>query len=385
MTKLEIPDKKKNKEDKKKKKDKKDKKGKSDQFEKSFKKPKEEKVKRKIDPASLIPSGSTTFNLECSDHIEGAFQLGKFTNMIGDSSSGKSLFCWTSLAECSHDVRFDNYDLIMADCEQAGEFDIPFLFGKKTAARVKNLEDDAPDTVEQFIDQIGDLIEKGKPFIYILDSLDSVTSEAEMLLEATNRKKRKKQQKAEGSYNLEKQKAMSKFFRTTKKALRKMKSAIIIISQTRDNIGFGGFLNPKSRSGGKALKFYSTHEVWGSVGKKKKKNGRTILTETAWKITKNKVTGRHGIAYFNIVQDYGIDDIGSCVDFLIEEGEWKSSSETSINTKGFAGFEKNASRKELLSKIGKDKSLYQKLKQLCQETYDKVLAGLDHGREMRYE
>ena len=45
----------------------------------------------KVDVSRLVPTGSTTFNLECSGHIEGAFLIGKMINLIGDSHAGKCI------------------------------------------------------------------------------------------------------------------------------------------------------------------------------------------------------------------------------------------------------------------------------------------------------
>lgn len=354
------------------------------EYEKDVSKEPKKRKRKPVSSDSLIPSGCTVFNLKCSDRIEGAFQLGKYHNVIGDSSSGKTILCLHLLAECANDKRFDEYRLIKSDCEQADEFDIKFMFGKKTAKRIEHWEDQAPETVEEFSDQINKLLEEEKPFIYILDSLDSLTSKAEVEKEEKNRKKREKGTKEEGSYDTDKQKYMSKFFRTTRKKLNKHNSAVIIISQTRDNIGFGAFLNPKSRSGGRALKFYSCIEVWGSVGKKEKEGQYTTLTETAWKITKNKTTGRHATCYFNIIQDYGIDDIGACIRFLIEEGSWSASSKASINVKNFANIEKNISYKELVKKIEKD-NLEDDLRNLCQIEYNKILEKIAPERKQRYE
>ena len=65
-----------------------------------------------IDPNDLVPTGSTTFNLECSGHVEGAFKIGKMVNVIGDSHAGKTLFALSVLAECTKLKRFDNLDIL---------------------------------------------------------------------------------------------------------------------------------------------------------------------------------------------------------------------------------------------------------------------------------
>lgn len=342
------------------------------------------KVKRKIiNPDLLIPSGSTIFNLTCSDRIEGAFQLGKYSNLIGDSESGKSFLAWTMLAECVYDSRFDNYKLVYRDNENAGEFDIPFLFGQETFERVENDEESVPETVEQMADEINNLLDAKVPFIYICDSLDSLTSEAEIDGENENRKKREKGLKADGSYGMDKQKFLSKFFRTNKKKLKQANSAVIIVSQTRDNIGFGAMFSPKVRSGGKALKFYCTHEAWVSCMKQEKTGKRRVSTNICIKLTKNKLTGRKGEALYTNIQDYGIDDISSCIDFMLSEGSW-TGTKVSINTHGFAGLDSGIKYKELVDKI-ESESLHDELKQVVQIAYNEILANLMPERKRKYE
>lgn len=376
-----------------KKKSKKSKKSDTQEFQKQNKKP--PKIKRKvIDPNLLIPSGSTIFNLSCSDRIEGAYQLGKYSNLIGDSESGKSFLAWTMLAECANDSRFDKYKLIYRDNENAGEFDIPFLFGEIANERIENDEDSVPETVEQMADEINDLLDAKVPFIYIADSLDSLTSDAEIEGENENRKKRAKGQKADGSYGMDKQKFLSKFFRTNKKKLKKANSAVIIISQTRDNIGFGAMFAPKTRSGGKALKFYCTHETWVSSVRQDKGGGkRRIATDICIKITKNKLTGRKGEALYTNIQDYGIDDIGSCIDFMLSEGSW-TGNKVRMNVDGFLDIPKvvtvkgkktgGIKYKELIKKIEKE-NLHDELKQAVQIAYNEILANLMPDRKRKYE
>ena len=78
--------------------------------------------------------------------------------------------------------------------------------------------------------------------------------------------------KVPGSYGDGKAKKNSAGIRKLLSDLGKSDSILIIINQTRDNIGFG--FDKKTRSGGKALRFYATTEIWSSVVGKLKKNVR---------------------------------------------------------------------------------------------------------------
>lgn len=340
----------------------------------------------KVDPDRLIPTGSTTFNLECSGRIEGAFAMGKIVNLIGDSHAGKTLFGFTVFAECSLEDRFENYRFIYDDVEAANEFDIPYLFGDKVDDRIE--QKIRSKTIEDFNDNIARALEDDQPFIYVLDSFDALTSEAAIEKDAENRKAREKGNQIKGSYGDGKAKIASAFFAQRTQDLADKASVLIIISQTRDNIGFGSMFTPKTRSGGKALKFYSFHEIWLACQKKEKTGKRTVVTNVQAKITKNKLTGRHGEAYFPILFDYGVDNISSCINFLLDEGDW-TGSKTALNTKGLVpvkvvkGKNKHRSRKEVIEYI-EDNNLEDELFQLCQETYDDIMEGLKPKRKRKY-
>lgn len=324
-----------------------------------------------VDTNLLVPTSCVPFNLECSGEVEGAFLLGKIVNLIGDSHAGKTLFALSVFAECSMDKRFDDYRFIYDDVEAACEFNIQRLFGKKCKERLDTSI--RSRTIEQFNDNVAGALDDDQPFIYVLDSFDGLTSESAIELDAENRKKRAKGADTKGSFGDGKAKYASSFFSLRTQELSDKKSVVIIISQTRDNIGFGAMFNPKTRSGGKALKFYSFHEIWLSMEKKEKKGDRTYITNVQARITKNKVTGRHGVAHFPILFDYGVDNITSCIYFLLKEKYWTKDGKF-ISTKGFHPNPK-ISYNDLVAWIEKNDKEHA-LALECKAAYDKVIADM---------
>ena len=77
-----------------------------------------ERRRKAIDVSELIPSPSIPFNLECSGHIEGAFQKGKIINLIGDSHAGKTLFALSIFAVCSQRKEFDSEMLVTIELKE---------------------------------------------------------------------------------------------------------------------------------------------------------------------------------------------------------------------------------------------------------------------------
>lgn len=354
----------------------------TEQYEKSGVVFVEDKKRKEISPDILIPSGSTLLNLECSGRVEGAFALGHFANLIGDSHSGKSLLALTMLAECAVLPQFDEYRLIYDDVEAANEFDLEYLFGQWLLDRLelKDKPGERSRFFEDFDDNINTALRGDTSFIYVLDSFDSLTTQYAVEKADKNRRARERDTKQSGSYGDGKAKLASEFFSRTIQPLRDKKSFILIISQTRDNIGFGSMFTPKTRSGGKALKFYSSHEIWLACKGKEKKKGRTVVTDVQAKITKNKLTGHHGEAYFSILFDYGIDDITSCIQFLRDHKYW-TGSKKKLNTRGF--IDEETTQAELI-KLIEEEGLEDKLKKECQHVYNKIIDGLRPKRKSKY-
>lgn len=233
----------------------------------------ERKIKKEPTKVTLIPSGSTLLNLALSGRTSGGFATRKVANIIGDSHSGKTLLALTMLAEICTRPEFDKHKLIYDDAEAALEFDIEKLFGKMLYERL--IVKKASNTVEEFQYKILTQLNKGKPIIYILDSLDAVDSEDDIKKTDEEMRAREKGLKAKGSYGMSKPKKMSEMFRKLVRKLKETNSFLVIISQTRDNINPMSF-TPKTRSGGRALEFYSSFIIWLGVAKKHKKHDRMV-------------------------------------------------------------------------------------------------------------
>ena len=298
------------------------------------------RVKESIETEYLIPTSSTLLNCACSDNPLGGYGLGKLVNLIGDSSSGKSLLALSCFAEMSMFTRFDDYDFYYDDVEAALEFNMDYLFGHRISDRIDMSI--VSDTIQDFYGNIVAAIQNGKPFIYILDSLDALTSIEErkrakqMAKESGKLKMVEKDEdegkkKPKGSYKMEKAKMLTEVLRVICRDIKDMEALVIIISQTRDNVGFG--FTDKTRSGGRALKFYSTHELWLSILKSIPKLKRIIGVNTKAKVAKNKLTGKVRNCTFPIFYDYGVDDLTANVDFLLENGIWKMGTVKRVNPK----------------------------------------------------
>jgi len=361
--------------------------------------PKKEEEPDRKDPNNFIPTGSTMLNLSISDMINGGWQLGKIFNLIGDSSTGKTLLALVTLAEMCQYERFDDYRLIFDDVEYGCGFDIskvsPRLstrieppkwteVSKQEKKRGVVPEPIYSDTIQDFHDNVLDIIDEGRPFAYIADSFDALDAEEDIKKLNAARAARKKGIKTKGSYGIAKARIASHFLRSIKAKVAATNSIVIIISQTRDNIDPMSFVE-KTRSGGRALKFFSWIEMWlafmSAITSKKIQIGGNSLI----KVTKNRTTGKKRTVPLAIYDEFGVDDIGPNLDFLSTmHDDWEKIKETGsiIPPKNFLKGEK-MSRARMIRTV-ESKDLEEELRLRCQELWDHIERGLLQNRKRRY-
>jgi len=321
----------------------------------------------------LIPTGSTLLNLALSDSKEGGFSPATVVNLVGDSSAGKTFLLWTLFAEAVRHPILKNYRLIYDEPETAFFMKAEKLFGIRPG-RVEMDEANRSETIQHWYRRIVKTIEDNQPFIYGLDSFDSLSSEEEVDLEA----KLLKSGEDGGSYQMQKPKLAGRILRRVTSRIEKTNSLVIVVSQTRDNIGVT-FGEKKTRSGGNALRFYATHEVWLSVVNHEKRKDREVGVNVRAKVKKNKLTGKLRIVEFPIYFDYGVDDIGSCIDFLLAEGVWTRSG-NKINTNGVF----IDTRRDLLISHIEESFSENKLQALVEDTWRSIEASIQSGRKPKY-
>ena len=344
-----------------------------------------------------IDTGSTLLNLALSDNVRGGFLVGRVHNLIGDSSSGKTFVALTSMACAANNPAFKKMELIFDDAESADSFDKDRLFGESTSKKIKQpyryqvksksskkktKVHGSSETLEDFELNAFACVEQGSCY-YVLDSFDAISDESEKKVAKERREAIEKGKEAKGTYGMSKQKGVSSFLRRVVSVLKKTKSTFLIISQTRANISPMAFA-PKTRSGGKALKFYSTTEIWMAEAGKitKTVGGKTVAIgiRTKVKITKNKVTGKYREVSFPIYYSYGIDDIGSCIDYLVGMKKLKKSGNSILVPKW-----KFKGTKDSLIKHIETNDKYEALRDMVQKAWDEFEDKVNVKRKPRFQ
>lgn len=362
-------------------------------------------IKSVIPVEDFLSSGSTMLNLAVSNRIDCCFAKGKYHFIVGDSKSGKTFLSMTCLAEASKNKRFDKYRFIFDNVEEGADMDIAAFFGQDVAKRLEPPRGTKKDPVhsskiEEFYYNLDAAFDDGRPFIYILDSMDGLSSKAEEEKHKEQKDAFFKGKDVAGSYGDGKAKVNSQKLRRARAKLKKTGSILIIISQTRDNIGFGAVYNPKTRSGGNVLRFYATTEWWsscrGEIRKRVKGKDREVGVNIHIDLKKNRITGKEPAIDIPIYHDYGFDDVGSMINYLVEEKHWgtvkkeKVKGEEKKEGKGGAGktivcpeWDCTLKYEDLITKI-ETEELEVELKMIVKKVWEEILQACETGRPRRY-
>lgn len=351
-------------------------------------------TQKKTESTPVLSSGSTLLNLACSDRPDGAFLPGHYYYLVGDSMSGKTWLSLSCMAEACRNPAFKDYRLIYDDVEGGVQMDLAHYFGKDLVQRLEPPKVDKQgsiysDTIENFYFFLSDAIKEGRPFIYILDSQDALSSYQSESKFEQHRKEALHQEGLSGSYGDGKAKYHSEHLRVVLQGIRRLGSILIVIGQTRDNLGFG--FETKTRSGGRALRFYAHLEIWTSLAGKIKKTvrgkERTVGIRCLGEVKKNRFTGKTGkdrSVEFPIYYGLGIDDVGACVDYLISEKHWTKKTDSDkgkvLDARELL-FE--GSRAAIIQHI-EEEGLEQKLREIVASVWHEIEQECLPHRKLRY-
>jgi recombination protein RecA len=259
----------------------------------------------------FIPSGCAVL-----DGVLGfGWPLGRIVNIVGDRSSGKTLLAieaCANFAMCSPKGK-----IWYREAEAA--FDLPYANRLGLPEERVNFGPKGVDTIWDTIEDIFEDLDRklswledhpGVPALYIIDSLDALTSRAEIARKVD-----------QGSYGDGKAKKLSELFRRLVRRIKRVNLCLIVISQVRDKIG-AMFGDKHTRSGGRALDFYASIIIWlhhiktlrMKVSGMRVSKGVRILAKTK----KNKISEPFRECQFDIRFGYGVDDLPAALDWLYD-------------------------------------------------------------------
>lgn len=296
--------------------------------------------------SDYVSSGSTLINLAAAGVPWGWMGKGHYYWLSGISGSGKTWLNLTTFAEAANNPDWDDYDLIFDNPEDGALMDFGHFFGSKMEQRIafpKGIEDGRAThsiTIEDFYTSIISRLRavqagKARKFVWFLDSMDALTSKYEVKKIDEKIREADGGSQAKGDYGDGKAAMNSRYIRHVVHMLSKTGCVLIVVSQSRDNID-GGMFEPKNiTAGGRALKYYATWQMFAAKGKKIEKTVQGAKYQTGMhcrvNIQKNRLTGKEWTVEVPIYHSYGLDEVGSCVQWLLDVKHWKGGGQSKIN------------------------------------------------------
>ena len=260
---------------------------------------------------------------------------GAILNIAGDKSSGKSFIKNEILAANYHKNNGDpkKFAWFSDDCESGDTFNTGFLYnvdlrpmdaegklpiGKKRVYDSTTVEEmDAH--VSLFLEHL-DSLQDDAVGIYAIDSLDGLSDATREAMEGARlgQLKTGNEVKDKGDFGMQIPKFLSQqFFRPKHQKLEDARCSLIIVSQSRTKVDVvGGYGQKWDIANGKSLEFYCHTRVFLTTVRKIEKDGLVIGAYVKATTFKSKTPRPYRTVYYTVYFNYGIDNIGSNLDYL---------------------------------------------------------------------
>jgi recombination protein RecA len=247
-------------------------------------------------PVSVVPTGSVGLDLALG---VGGLPRGRVVEIFGPESSGKTTLALHAIAE----VQRQGGVAAFIDAEHA----LDVTYARKLGVTLGDLLVSQPDTGEQALEIVEQLVRSGACDLVVVDSVAALVPKAEIEGEM-------------GDAHMGIQaRLMSQAMRKLTGIVSRNGSIVLFINQIRMKIGVV-FGNPETTTGGHALKFYASVRLdirrIGQV-----KEGEAVVgSRTRVKVVKNKVAPPFREAEFDVRYGVGVDRHAEAVDLAVERG-----------------------------------------------------------------
>lgn len=320
----------------------------------------------------FLSTGCVMLNLALAQKARnGGWGRSRIVNIVGDGATGKTLLALEAGANVFYNREalksnifppIKEVKIVYWNREMVMDFPLEEMYGERFVKAVDWC--DRCVTAEQWGRDVFrrlDAHQPGELFIGILDSLDSLGTEAG---QERLKKSVKDDKPMDGTYGVGPERAKyfsSDFFNNLCSRMAGKDFTLILISQIRSKLDAHAFGEKYVRAGGKALDFYTHQVVWLAQRKELKNEyeGHEVVygTTNRVRVKRNKTAPPFRQVDFDVLFNHGLDDIGSMVNFLGIEKIREFWEKHGLKEKGHT----TVSRANLIDLADRDRVMYEAL------------------------